>query len=35
MDKKKIQKISHKEKNFIKIVKLFLNSKYLWGGKTW
>ena len=26
--------ISHKEKNFEKIVKLFLNCKYLWGGKT-
>ncbi len=28
------KKVSHQEKNFIKIVKLFLNSKYLWGGKT-
>jgi len=28
------KEISHKEKNFIKILKLFLNSKYLWGGKT-
>tara|TARA_Y100001958_G_scaffold144195_1_gene121832 strand:+ start:197 stop:949 length:753 start_codon:yes stop_codon:yes gene_type:complete len=26
--------ISHKEKNFKKIFKSFLNSKYLWGGKT-
>ncbi len=26
--------IFHKEKNFAKIFKLFLNSKYLWGGKT-
>tara|TARA_Y100000287_G_scaffold180826_1_gene176172 strand:+ start:21 stop:773 length:753 start_codon:yes stop_codon:yes gene_type:complete len=26
--------ISHQEKNFTKIFKLFLNSKYLWGGKT-
>ncbi len=26
--------ISHQEKNFIKIFKLFLNTKYLWGGKT-
>ena len=26
--------ISHKEINFEKIVKLFLNCKYLWGGKT-
>ena len=33
--KKKDKKpISHKEKNFTKIIKLFLNSKYLWGGKT-
>ena len=28
------KEISHHEKNFMKIVKLFLNSKYLWGGKT-
>ena len=28
------KKIFHQEKNFIKILKLFLNSKYLWGGKT-
>ena len=28
------KKISHQEKDFLKIVKLFLNSKYLWGGKT-
>ena len=27
-------RISHKEKNFKKIFKSFLNSKYLWGGKT-
>ena len=26
--------ISYKEKNFTKILKLFINSKYLWGGKT-
>ena len=26
--------ISHQEKNFTKIFKLFLNTKYLWGGKT-
>ena len=26
--------INHYEKNYIKIIKLFLNSKYLWGGKT-
>ncbi len=28
------KKINHFEKNFIKILKLFLNIKYLWGGKT-
>ena len=32
--KKDTKKISHQEKNFLKIVKLFLNTKYLWGGKT-
>ena len=26
--------INHFEKNYLKIIKLFLNSKYLWGGKT-
>ena len=28
------KKINHYEKDFIKILKLFLNIKYLWGGKT-
>ena len=32
--KKNIKIISHKEKNFNKIFKLFLNTKYVWGGKT-
>ncbi len=32
--KKDVKKIYHYEKNFIKIFKLFLKSKYLWGGKT-
>ena len=32
--KKDIKIINHKEKNFSKIFKLFLNTKYLWGGKT-
>ena len=32
--KKDIKKIDHYEKNFTKIIKLFLNKKYLWGGKT-
>ena len=31
---KDIKKISHKEKNFFKIFKLFLGRKYKWGGKT-
>ena len=26
--------INHREKNFVKILKLFLGCKYLWGGKT-
>ncbi len=29
-----IKKINHYESNFVKIFKLFLGSKYLWGGKT-
>ena len=29
-----IKKINHYENNFVKIFKLFLGSKYLWGGKT-
>ena len=33
--KNDIKKINHKEKNFIKIFKLFLNTKYIWGGKTY
>ncbi len=32
---KDIKKIYRKEKNFIKILKLFLNCKYKWGGKTY
>jgi len=28
------KKINHQENNFIKILKLFLGCKYLWGGKT-
>jgi cell wall-associated NlpC family hydrolase len=31
---KDIRKINHKEKNFIKIFKTFLKTKYVWGGKT-
>jgi len=33
--KSEIKKINHKEKSFIKIFKLFLGSKYFWGGKTY
>ena len=29
-----LKKINHYEKNFCKIFKLFLNTKYSWGGKT-
>ena len=29
-----VKNIDHHEKNYIKIFKLFLNTKYLWGGKT-
>ena len=29
-----LKKINHYEKNYCKIFKLFLNSRYLWGGKT-
>ena len=32
--KKDTKNINHYEANFLKIIKLFLNSKYLWGGKT-
>ncbi len=31
---KNIKKITHKEKDFVKILKLFLKTKYVWGGKT-
>ena len=35
MDQKNwCQNIDHHEKNYIKIFKCFLNTKYLWGGKT-
>ena len=32
--KKDTKNINHFEKNYLKIIKLFLNCKYLWGGKT-
>ena len=34
LKKKDIKKIDHKEKDFIKILRLFLKTKYVWGGKT-
>ena len=34
LKKSDLKKINHKEKNFIKIFKLFLKTKYMWGGKT-
>ena len=30
-----IKKISHIEKNYLKVLKLFLKIKYVWGGKTY
>ena len=33
--KKDVKKINHKEKNYLKILKLFLGTKYIWGGKTY
>ena len=33
--KKDIKKINHKEKDFTKIIRLFLKTKYAWGGKTY
>tara|TARA_B100001063_G_scaffold33198_1_gene26494 strand:+ start:228 stop:980 length:753 start_codon:yes stop_codon:yes gene_type:complete len=33
--KNDLRKINHYEKNFSKILKLFLGCKYLWGGKTY
>ena len=35
LKKKDIKKIDHKEKNFLKIFRLFLKTKYVWGGKTY
>jgi gamma-D-glutamyl-L-lysine dipeptidyl-peptidase len=35
LKKKDIKKINHKEKDFIKILRLFLKTKYMWGGKTY
>ena len=33
--KSDIKKINHVEKNYLKILRLFLNTKYVWGGKTY
>ena len=30
-----IEKLNHREKNFIKIFKKYINVKYVWGGKTY
>ena len=35
IEKKNIKKIDQIEKNYLKILKLFLKTKYLWGGKTY
>ena len=34
IEKKDIKKIDYVEKNYLKILKLFLKTKYVWGGKT-
>ena len=34
LKKNDLRKINHKEKDFIRIFKLFLKTKYVWGGKT-
>jgi gamma-D-glutamyl-L-lysine dipeptidyl-peptidase len=33
--KKDIKKVEYIEKNYLKILRLFLNTKYMWGGKTY
>ena len=35
LKKSNLKKINHKEKNFQRIFKLFLKTKYVWGGKTY
>ena len=35
LKKSDLKKINHKEKDFIKVFKLFLKTKYVWGGKTY
>ena len=34
LKKKDVKKLNHKDENFVKIFKKFLNVKYVWGGKT-
>ena len=33
--KEDIKKINHREKDYLKVLKLFLKTKYVWGGKTY
>ena len=33
--RKNIRRIDHVEKNYLKVLKLFLKTKYVWGGKTY
>ena len=35
LKKKDIKKINHKEKNFLKIFRYFIETKYAWGGKSY
>ena len=35
LKKSNLKKIDHKEKDFVKVFKLFLKTKYVWGGKTY
>jgi cell wall-associated NlpC family hydrolase len=35
IEKKDIKKINHIEKNYLKLLKLFLKTKYVWGGKSY
>ena len=34
LKKKDVKKINHEEKDFLRILRLFLKTKYVWGGKT-
>mgnify|MGYP006133708567 CR=1 FL=1 len=33
--KKDVKKIKHIEKNYLRLLRLFINTKYVWGGKTY